>query len=173
MPLVIAPVDSQVVNNAAVFRWYKAVDPDPKNTVSYRVVGAIDSSFTDTVLSVAGIQDTVASIDSLLAWNTALKPDTAQIPARDTGGFLDDGFYYWNVVAVDNHNAASPTGAAGYFYFNPVNDTPGLAAELHPAFGAMTFRPPCCSGKRLSRMNSAPPCVRLSSSRPIRSSRSP
>jgi hypothetical protein len=139
MPVIIAPKDSLVVKKGALFNWHKATDPDPSNTVSYRIIGAPDSSFTDTVLSVAGIQDTVISVDSLLVKNTIIKPDTALKPSPDTGGFLDDHFYYWNVVAFDNHNAPSPVGAAGYIYFNPVNDTPGIATNLQPAFGLMTF----------------------------------
>jgi VCBS repeat-containing protein len=139
MPLVISPVDSQVIQKAGLFRWSRAVDPDPGNTVSYRIVGALDSSFADTVLRVTGIQDTAISVDSLLARNTVVKPDTALKPSQDTGGFLDDHFYYWNVAAVDNHNSSSPVGTAGYFYFNPVSDTPGIATNLQPAFGLMTF----------------------------------
>lgn len=65
--------------------------------------------------------------------------DFSQIPAVDTGGLLDNHFYFWKAAAVDNRNASSSYSISQYFFCNTVNDTPGVPYSLQPNFGALTF----------------------------------
>ncbi len=139
IPTIIFPLDSQVAIKSSLFSWNKSNDSDPGNTVTYNILSATDSLFTDTVLSVTALVDTTVSVDSLLSKNTIQKWDYSQTPEVDTGGFLDNRFYFWKIVGVDNRNAASPYSIAQQFFCNTVNDTPGVPYTLQPNFGALTF----------------------------------
>ncbi|MFH0918745.1 MAG: hypothetical protein V1913_00155 [Fibrobacterota bacterium] len=126
-PGVLAPADSEVISGSSLLRWHRAEDPDPGNTVTYKLVISTDSLLRDSVVRVINLTDTAYLLDTLAARNL-------------TGRTLaDDRFYYWGVAAVDNHHASSVYSPALRFFVNWVNDTPGVPYALRPTFGTLVF----------------------------------
>lgn len=139
IPQPIKPHDSAVVMGVDTFNWIPSTDPDPGNSITYKILSSTDSLFRDTILYVEKIIPVLVTLDSLNAQNIISKMDFSQIPAVDTGGFLDNSFYFWKIAAVDNRNASSPYSEAKCFYSNIVNDTPSTPYALQPNFSAITF----------------------------------
>ncbi len=135
-PSIIQPIDTAVVFSDTLFRWKMSTDPDPENSITYKIIGSCDSLFLDTVCITEGISDTSISLDLLNSSNVFIPSDTS-LP--DTFGFKDDQYYYWKIAAVDNRNASSPYSVEEYFYVNLVDDTPGVVTSLKPDFSAITF----------------------------------
>lgn len=100
-PVLLAPEAGTIAAGATVLSWGTAVDPDPFDTVSYRVEIAADATFTELV----------ASAD--LTGNAIMLSELADYLA------LQDGqTYFWRALAVDNHGLVSVAGDANNFVYD-------------------------------------------------------
>ncbi len=79
--------------------WRRSADPDPADTVKYQVELALQEDFSQVATTIAGIADTSQELAHL----------------QDVGDFVEGGFYYWRVAAMDNHSGVSPQSVTGYF----------------------------------------------------------
>ncbi|MBW6510968.1 MAG: PEGA domain-containing protein [Desulfuromonadaceae bacterium] len=100
-PVLLAPEAGTIAAGATVLSWGTAVDPDPFDTVSYRVEIAADATFAELV----------ASAD--LTGNAIMLSEFADYLA------LQDGqTYFWRALAVDNHGLVSVAGDASNFVYD-------------------------------------------------------
>lgn len=99
-PQLLAPAAGAVLEGADLLAWGEAVDPDPFDTVVYRLQIAGDDTFTALLAeeNLAGTSLTLAQL-------------------ADYGDLLDGNRYFWRVLAIDNHGLLSePSTVADFVY---------------------------------------------------------
>jgi len=98
-PLLGAPAAGTAVDAATVLSWQAAADPDPFDSVSYRLQLSATSDFAVPVIDVAQ--------GELSATLGALEGYAALVDGQD---------YFWRVLAVDNHDLATASDAVAVVY---------------------------------------------------------
>lgn len=100
-PQLLAPLAGENLAGEGVLSWAAASDPDPFDTLSYRVDVAVDANFAAPLASVASSATSLA-LTSL--------PNYADL--------ADGGRYFWRVVAVDSQGLESAAGLVGEFVYD-------------------------------------------------------
>jgi hypothetical protein len=110
-----APSDSQVLSSTTVqFSWQAANDPDPTDTLTYRVSWAATADFASST-TVAGLP----------------------VAAHTSSGFAENGIYYWRATATDNDGLSTAASQTYRFYIDTVKELPGSFDLQNPANGCI------------------------------------
>ena len=103
---LMKPALNEVTRTALIFQWNASVDSDP---VTYNLVIATDSSFTNVVYRKDGIKTTLTSVDA-------------------SAGLKDLTTYYWRVEAVDGFTRTS--SLPWTFKTDNTNGLPGILTGI-------------------------------------------
>ncbi len=100
-PEIVVPAEVPTLDGAGQLIWMTSSDPDPFDTVSYRVELFSSASQLEAVATqeLTGTTTTLASFENY-----------QQLVAGET--------YTWHVIAVDNHGLASAPSVAGEFIYD-------------------------------------------------------
>ncbi|MHB8708697.1 MAG: FG-GAP-like repeat-containing protein [Desulfuromonadales bacterium] len=100
-PQLLAPLAGESLAGDGLLSWAAASDPDPFDSLSYRLEVAADAGFSTPVarLSTPATSQTLASL-----------PNYADL--------IDGASYFWRVVAVDSQGLESLPGSVGQFTYD-------------------------------------------------------
>lgn len=114
VPVSIAPLAGEERLPAAALTWEISSDPDPGDLIIYDVQVLDSPQGGNVVATVSGWESTSLPVEELDNWEN----------------LVDNRIYYWRVRSRDNHNADSPFGAVGSFFYNRYNDNPAPVATI-------------------------------------------
>lgn len=100
-PLLLAPLAGEAMAGSGLLSWQAASDPDPFDSLSYRLELAAEAGFSKPIA-------TVTTSATSLALNA--------LPGY--GELVDGGSYFWRVVAVDSQGLESSPEAVGQFIYD-------------------------------------------------------
>ena len=93
--------------------WGEALDPNPRDRLTYTVEVGADSLFSDALVHLEGVAHQAGTMTRVVE----------TLPGQEKLG--DDVDYYLRVLATDNHNYSGPFSQPARFRFNRQNDAPG------------------------------------------------
>ncbi len=142
-PEIVAPSNGAGLwGPSAPLTWYRSVDPNPGDTVTYDVMIDDDPSFATPAIDDSGITDEGKS-------RAAATPTvTVTLGSLDGFGNLVDGTrYYWRLRAVDQSGFASAwTSEVRYFDYGTDAIAPSLAWSTPDEGATLTSTPITLSG---------------------------
>lgn len=94
-----APLAEMSLDGSGHFIWTDATDPDPFDTLSYRLEVSVDADFASPVIAAE-----TDALDALLGHQDGY------------AGLVDGQVYFWRVLAVDAQGAASASEARSFVY---------------------------------------------------------
>ena len=100
-PQLLAPLAGESLAGDGVLSWAAAGDPDPFDTLSYKLDLAADAGFAAPLATVAGSATSLVLADL---------PNYADL--------VDGARYFWRVVAIDSQGLESPAGMVGEFVYD-------------------------------------------------------
>lgn len=100
-PQLLAPLAGEVLAGSGLLNWSAATDPDPFDSLSYRLEVSAEAGFNKPIATVT------TSATSLLLSGL---PGYAEL--------VDGSSYYWRVIAVDSQGLESTPGAVGQFTYD-------------------------------------------------------
>lgn len=100
-PQLLAPLAGESLAGDGILSWAAASDPDPFDTLSYKVEVAAEAGFAAPLASVASSATSLA---------LASLPHYADL--------IDGARYFWRVVAIDSLGLESPAGVVGEFVYD-------------------------------------------------------
>jgi hypothetical protein len=113
---LLAPAYNEILGSTetatyATFSWQGTVDPDPGETVTYRLIWSKDQDFSNSTI-----------VTGLTTLTTTY------------GGFEENGIYFWKVIAVGSDGRERQSSQVFQFYEDTVKQLPGSFELLEPGY---------------------------------------
>lgn len=100
-PVSVTPLKGEVLAGAGLLTWQASTDPDPNDTLVYRVEVAADAAFATPLLT-AQVGGSAIALTDFAAY----------------ASLTDGAAYFWRVLAIDNDGLSSAPGDAGNFVYD-------------------------------------------------------